>query len=285
MKASEQIPFAAEPMTVPKNTGQTDEGKRRARCLARTGWDRMAGFGPAVYFVAFAAGMTVVSVIVCLASSLIVFGRVQAQFLLGWLMAAVVTSVVASLAATRIHARSWERQRNLEHFATVDELTGAPNRRVFVDRLESEVDRCSRLQTALCVVFIDIDFFKRINDEYGHQVGDRVLKEIYARLEDNLRLYDFIGRLGGDEFVMALPGTDALTAFGVAERIRESVQRAPEANLPAVTVSLGVAELGMGMGASQLVKNADMALYRAKNSGRNRTEVFQAAGPSGHSIS
>ena len=154
-----------------------------------------------------------------------------------------------------------------------------------MDRLESEVDRCSRLQTVLCVVFIDIDFFKRINDEYGHQVGDRVLKEIYARLEDNLRLYDFIGRLGGDEFVMALPGTDALTAFGVAERIRESVQKAPQANLPGVTVSLGVAELGAGMSAAQLVKNADMALYRAKNSGRNRTEVFQAAGPSGHSIS
>ena len=85
MKTGGQKPFPAEPMTVSKNTGQTEEGKRRARRMARSGWDRMAGFRPAVFFLAFMAGMIVVSTVLCLAASLVVFGRVQAQFLLGWL--------------------------------------------------------------------------------------------------------------------------------------------------------------------------------------------------------
>jgi diguanylate cyclase (GGDEF)-like protein len=200
---------------------------------------------------------------------------VHLTFLLGWLVIAFLTSAGSSFAAARVLALAWERQKSLEHFATVDELTGAPNRRVFASRLESEVDRCSRLASALCVVFIDVDFFKRINDDYGHQIGDRVLKEIYSRLEENLRLYDFIGRLGGDEFIMALPGTDAQTAYGVAERLRDSVQGDFVKDLPRVTVSLGVAELGQGMGADLLVRNADMALYLAKNNGRNRTEIYR----------
>ncbi|HUI69309.1 MAG TPA: GGDEF domain-containing protein, partial [Spirochaetia bacterium] len=84
-------------------------------------------------------------------------------------------------------------------------------------------------------------------------------------------------RLGGDEFVMALPGTDAQTAFGVAERLRESVQHDFAADLPQVTISLGVAELDQGMRSDQLIRNADVALYTAKNNGRNRTEVYRPA--------
>jgi diguanylate cyclase (GGDEF)-like protein len=230
-------------------------------------------------FCTFTGGTTVLAGLLGLAFSLIVFGRVHISFLLGWLILAVVTAGAASFFAVRILALASERQKSLEHFATVDELTGAPNRRIFASRLESEVDRCSRLASALCVVFIDIDFFKRINDDYGHQVGDGVLKEIYSRLEENLRLYDFIGRLGGDEFVMALPGTDSQTAYGVAERLRESVQENSSKDLPRVTISLGVAELGERMGADQLVRNADIALYTAKNKGRNRTEVYRPSPP------
>jgi diguanylate cyclase (GGDEF)-like protein len=256
------------------------------RGLTRTrGWERVSRLSPRAFFWIFCIATTALAALLALAFSLLAWGRVQPAFLLGWLVVASLTAAAASFVGTRIHALAWEKQKSLEHFATVDELTGAPNRRVFTSRLASEVDRCSRLRSALCVVFIDIDFFKRINDDFGHHVGDRVLKGIYARLEENLRLYDFLGRLGGDEFVMALPGTDGQTAFGVAERLRESVQRYPPRDLPGVTISLGVAGLAEGMSADQLVRNADLALYTAKNNGRNRTEVYRAPAGRDHSPS
>jgi diguanylate cyclase (GGDEF)-like protein len=281
METGDGEPTSSELMTTP-HAVTTGDDKAQAHRPAPRGWKRIGHASAGIFFLVFGGGTAALSIALGIAFSLVAFGRIEALFVLGWLCVAVITSASSSLVATLIHERLWERQRSLEHLATVDELTGAPNRRVFEARLASEVDRCSRQESALSLVFIDIDFFKTINDEYGHLVGDRVLKEIFARLEDNLRLYDFVGRLGGDEFVMALPGTDEPAAFGVAERLRESVQRSPAATLPAVTVSLGVAQLGPGMSAEQLIKNADIALYRAKNSGRNRTEVFRATG---HSVS
>jgi diguanylate cyclase (GGDEF)-like protein len=124
------------------------------------------------------------------------------------------------------------------------------------------------------VVFVDIDHFKRINDDHGHLVGDAVLKEIFARLEESLRAYDFVGRYGGDEFVMALPGNDAEGGAAVAARLRESVQESALGKVSEVTISLGVAQLEEGMNAEGLLRNADMALYRAKNGGRNKTVMF-----------
>jgi len=252
----------------------------------RTLPDRLSLLSPGAFFWTFAGGTFVLAGLLGLAVNLLLLGVVRPAFLLSWLLVAALWSAGVSFLAERVLASARERQKSLEHFATVDELTGAPNRRIFASRLQSEVDRCCRqasaLSGALCVVFIDIDFFKRINDDYGHQVGDRVLKEIYARLEENLRLYDFIGRMGGDEFVMALPGTDAQTAYGVAERLRESVQGDFVRDLPHVTISLGVADLARGMGADQLVRNADMALYSAKNKGRNRTEVYRSQTASEH---
>jgi diguanylate cyclase (GGDEF)-like protein len=238
-------------------------------------WKRLSFSRPKAFFWTFAAGTFALAAILGLVFNFLALGSEHQTLLLGWLLVAALTSVSASFVASRILALAWDREISLEHLATIDELTGAPNRRIFASRLESEVDRCSRLASALCVVFIDIDFFKRINDDYGHQIGDRVLKEIYSRLEENLRPYDFIGRMGGDEFVMALPGTETQTAFGVAERLRESVQRIAIADLPPVTVSLGVAELEHNMDADQLLRNADIALYAAKNKGRNRTQVYR----------
>jgi len=272
---------SSEVTTTPRKTGAPGNRKAPPRPPGPKGWERIGRSSSGAFFLVFGGGTAVLSIALAIAFSLAAFGRIDATFVLGWLSVAVITAAGAALVATRVHEGLWERQRSLEHLATVDELTGAPNRRVFEARLASEVDRCSRQESALSLVFIDIDFFKTINDEYGHLVGDRVLKEIYARLEDNLRLYDFVGRLGGDEFVMALPGTDEPAAFGVAERLRESVRAAPVGTL-SVTVSLGVAQLAHGMNATQLIKNADIALYRAKSSGRNRTEIFRAPG---HSVS
>ena len=279
VKAAESIVLFEQMEIVDRESTKQLKRKSSVR-RPRTLPDRLSLLRPGAFFWTFAGGALMLAVLLSLAVDLLVLGVLRPAFLLSWLLVAALWSAGVSFVAERVLASARERQKSLEHFATVDELTGAPNRRIFASRLQSEVDRCSRqastLSGALCVVFIDIDFFKRINDDYGHQVGDRVLKEIYARLEENLRLYDFIGRMGGDEFVMALPGTDAQTAYGVAERLRESVQGDFVRDLPHVTISLGVADLGQGMGADQLVRNADMALYSAKNNGRNRTEVYRS---------
>jgi diguanylate cyclase (GGDEF)-like protein len=229
-------------------------------------------------FWVLAVGSLLLAELLTLVGSLLVFHAVRADILLVCLGAGGITSLLTAFTVRYMVIRMRMHQQRLERFATVDELTGSPNRRVFRERLESEVDRCSRLGTRLCVVFVDIDFFKRINDDYGHQVGDSVLKEIYARLEESLRPYDFVGRFGGDEFIMALPGTDAEGGVAVAERLRESVLTGPAGKLRGVTISLGVAQLEQGMTADMLLSNADVALYRAKNTGRNRTEMHARSG-------
>jgi diguanylate cyclase (GGDEF)-like protein len=236
------------------------------------------GLSQRIVFWVLAVGSLVLAEVIALVASLIAFHAIRADIVLVCLLAAGITSVVTAFTVRAMVMRMRVHQERLERFATMDELTGSPNRRVFRERLESEVDRCSRLGTRLCVVFVDIDFFKRINDDYGHQVGDSVLKEIYARLEESLRPYDFVGRFGGDEFIMALPGTDVEGGVAVAERLRESVLTGPVGKLRGVTISLGVAQLEKGMTAEMLLSDADIALYRAKNSGRNRTETHGNAG-------
>ena len=219
-------------------------------------------------------GAVVLSECLTLVASLLVFHTARPELLLTAIPVATLTAGILSFAVVRVVGHLRVQQLSLERYATVDELTGSPNRRVFLERLESEVDRCARLGTRLSVVFVDIDHFKKINDDYGHQVGDTVLKGIFARLEESLRAYDFVGRYGGDEFVMALPGNDAEGGAAVAERLRESVQESAGGKVSAVTISLGVAQLEQGMNAEGLLKNADMALYRAKNGGRNRTVTY-----------
>jgi len=228
----------------------------------------------ALFWILF-AGALILSALLTLVASLLVFRAARPELLLIALPVAALTAGVLSFTVMLVIGYLRKQQRSLERYATVDELTGSPNRRVFLERLESEVDRCMRLGTRLSVVFVDIDHFKRINDDYGHQVGDTVLKGIFARLEESLRAYDFVGRYGGDEFIMALPGNDAEGGAAVAERLRESVQESAVGKLSSpVTISLGVAQLEQGMNAEGLLKNADMALYRAKNGGRNRTVMF-----------
>lgn len=175
--------------------------------------------------------------------------------------------------------RSLKRIYLLEYETTIDSLTGAYNRRHFDRRLREVFSVSLRHRQALSLVMLDIDFFKQVNDELGHPVGDLVLKRLTEVLTRNVREGDVVCRYGGEEFAVILPQTDLESARVLAERLREQIQRTeiiPENASPSrravqVTVSLGVATTAASMDAEHmLLDQADQALYQAKKAGRNR---------------
>ena len=176
-----------------------------------------------------------------------------------------------------------ETQRNLIHErdelkrkAAIDGLTRLWNRAAITELLDAELARAKR-GIPLCVAMVDADFFKQVNDTYGHPSGDVVLVEIAARMRRAVRDYDAVGRYGGEEFVAVLSNCSLEVAKIVCERIRSFVANEPIAT-PAgtinVTISIGLAAFDAGnAGLAQIVAAADAALYRAKNNGRNRVEI------------
>lgn len=158
--------------------------------------------------------------------------------------------------------------------ATRDPLTGLSNRNYFRNELKKFVSLSARYNRALSVIMLDIDFFKKINDTYGHDVGDNVLKGVAEILMRHVRTHDVAARFGGEEFVMLLPETSLGGAVVVAERIRTAVENVDFNSSGCrhnVTISIGVAEyLGDGTDVEEVIKKADEALYKAKSSGRNR---------------
>ncbi len=166
----------------------------------------------------------------------------------------------------------------LERLACVDGLTGLNNRRHFLTLAESEWSRFQRYQRPLALLMIDIDFFKSVNDTYGHDAGDAVLKAVAESLHRSKRSSDIAGRLGGEEFALILPEATLDRAVAAAERYRTLIGGRPIIVLGrqiSVTVSIGVgvAETGMS-GFEDLLKSADVALYEAKHCGRNRVSRF-----------
>lgn len=162
--------------------------------------------------------------------------------------------------------------------AQVDHLTGLSNRRHFIAQGEIELSRAIRYGTPLSVLMLDIDYFKNVNDTYGHQIGDAVLQVTSKICQDTLRQVDIAGRLGGEEFAVILPETTRKEALDVAERLREAVAKAAvtmPAGLPIhFTVSIGVTSLDdKGTNIDMLLNQADKALYKAKATGRNRVCV------------
>lgn len=167
----------------------------------------------------------------------------------------------------------------LRQWVYIDGLTGVHNRRHFDERLAAEWGRAARNNTALSVVLLDVDFFKRYNDRYGHQAGDECLRKIAATLKEGLRRpTDLVARYGGEEFVCLLPDTDPRGAVQLAERLGQQVfarqiEHADSSVAPVVTVSLGVCCKSDGAvgSAAALLRGADAQLYIAKERGRNRT--------------
>ncbi len=152
-----------------------------------------------------------------------------------------------------------------------DPLTGAANRRYFFERADEEVLRARRSGSALSVITFDVDHFKRINDQWGHAVGDQVLISVCASVDPVLRAHDLFARMGGEEFAVLMPDTSLDSAFAAAERIRQKLEFDGAGDV-AYTVSAGVASwMGEHESAKRTLQRADAALYEAKRSGRNRT--------------
>jgi diguanylate cyclase (GGDEF)-like protein len=171
------------------------------------------------------------------------------------------------------------RARNLHARMVRDSLTGLYNHTHILQLLEDARTRALRSQQPLSFAMLDIDFFKKVNDTYGHPMGDRVIKSLAMFLKQRLRKTDAIGRYGGEEFALILPNTDAATAQHVIEGIR---QRFAEIIHPAhpqdlsCTFSCGIAELSAGADGKTLSKNADQALYSAKHAGRNCSFIYRS---------
>jgi len=166
---------------------------------------------------------------------------------------------------------------NAKREASIDGLTGLYNRRSFDRRLRELIAAAHGLDDGFCLLFLDIDHFKKVNDSFGHMVGDKVLSEFGRQIGKLTRRSDFLARYGGEEFAILLPSTRITNAFTVAENIRGTLQlvrlrrSSSRQSLGAVTVSLGVACYRMGESAEDLIGRCDKALYRAKSLGRNRT--------------
>ena len=184
------------------------------------------------------------------------------------LLGTVAAALEGSITAAALYQDLGDR-------AARDPLTGLPNHRVFHERLEAEVARAARHGRALSVALLDIDHFTSVNDAHGHQAGDRVLVEVAARLGELTRSEDVVGRVGGEEFAIILPETDAMTAFGIAERAR--VSRSPPPPSPARATSprrSASATSPTRRAPAELFRLADGALYWAKAHGRDVTYLY-----------
>lgn len=170
-----------------------------------------------------------------------------------------------------------QKNQQLEHLSATDPLTGAYNRRGFLRRLNEEIGRAERFELPLCLMLLDVDHFKRVNDLHGHQVGDELLVGLARKISGAIRASDIFGRWGGEEFVLVVPQEDLADAEGIAEKLRREVAAAPLVADVALTVSLGVTCFRRGETASELIARADRTLYAAKAGGRNRTVAVPAA--------
>jgi diguanylate cyclase (GGDEF)-like protein len=180
-------------------------------------------------------------------------------------------------ARVRTHLTIKRQSDTLRALTLTDGLTGVANRRAFDERLDAEWRRCERAQLPIALILVDVDYFKRYNDHYGHQAGDDCLVQVGGALRRTAgRPQDLVARYGGEEFVILLPQLDARGAEGVARRLRGELEQlaiahAASATAPFVTLSMGIAGMAPSAGGtpSALVQAADTLLYQAKAGGRN----------------
>jgi diguanylate cyclase len=169
--------------------------------------------------------------------------------------------------------------RQLDRLGRTDVLTGLPNRRWFLSLLSRELSKVQRMGHNIAVALIDVDHFKRINDEHGHLAGDEALKHVALQLRAHTHAGDFVARMGGEEFMVLMHVTSPAEAEAAAERLRAGVAAVPfgsPSGARRMTVSIGVALYGGGAIPSRLLRAADLAMYRAKSEGRNLVCTVEA---------
>lgn len=165
-----------------------------------------------------------------------------------------------------------ELTKQLKHQATTDFLTGLANRRWLTEQVPAIQAHAERAREPMSIILFDLDNFKLVNDDFGHDVGDQVLMIVGEIVKDSLRPYDLASRIGGEEFCIVLPRTSGTDAVAIAERLRTAFEWCLLDPLARgrITCSFGVVEAGPGERLQQLLRRADSALYRAKDAGRNR---------------
>jgi diguanylate cyclase (GGDEF)-like protein len=160
------------------------------------------------------------------------------------------------------------------YFSTVDELTKVYNRRALNDYLEKLIDYSKCYGEPLSIAMVDIDYFKGINDSYGHDVGDEVLIKLSEILLRNIRKVDILARWGGEEFTILMPKINVEEAYKMLETLRKTIENTRVINDMRVTISVGVTELKNTDTFDDLIRRADEVLYKAKNNGRNNVQVL-----------
>lgn len=188
----------------------------------------------------------------------------------------LVTLIACFLAVIIVNLRLkiFREKLELEGLSRIDSMTKLLNHINIYEALAVEVERAAQVKQPLTVVMLDIDYFKKVNDNHGHTVGDKVLQCISDILKEHVRETDYVGRYGGEEFMLVLTNTDREKAEVLCERIRVVIEACTFAKGVSVTVSLGISQFDSAESATALVERADNALYRAKENGRNRIEVW-----------
>ncbi|GBO84593.1 MULTISPECIES: GGDEF domain-containing protein [Marinobacter] len=197
------------------------------------------------------------------------------------------TAFVVSACAYVFAHRNHDQRERLEHLATIDPLTGIKNRRSMDQELDLAAANAERTGLPYALVLLDIDHFKRINDEHGHGVGDDVLTDLVALLKQNTRKSDQLFRYGGEEFVLLLPGVDGIGLKAVMNNLQQVLRKYMKHPGGAVTASFGVALLRHGEGVDSWLARADAALYEAKETGRDRivfADLHEAPEPAADAV-
>jgi len=240
-------------------------------------------------FIAFAIGLALVGVIIILTvNGTIPYAPIISEpgtehTNLAWLLVVsglVVPHIVMLLSTSLASINRWqEREEKVRYLSSTDVLTQVSNRRHLMEQFEVELSRARRDNTPLAILMVDLDHFKAINDNYGHQVGDIALHTSASLLKDAIRNTDLLGRYGGEEFCIVLPGADLDAALRTAERCRSNIEsadiRADESQLK-LTASFGLVSVSaqkineIYVQLDSLLKQADTALYKAKDQGRNQ---------------
>lgn len=236
----------------------------------------------AFFFAGLWVGVLITIVFLCTISVLLFYPDnqlLQTTYSLGFkirFLLSLLTTVLFSAVYEYTRQRSIQRIQNLnsefQHLAMHDALTELPNRRFIQEQLERELSRAKRTNTPLSILICDIDKFKQVNDTYGHDCGDKILRYFAKTLNSSVRKQDLVARWGGEEFLIILPDTPVESAEHLAESVRnilQSTQYQDESITLRVTASFGVTELTGDKSISQVLSEADEALYEAKRRGRN----------------